>query len=146
VHPYRSPSSKEHDASSRSTIRCGRQTGQSRYRTTDHGPTTCRPAASASSKGSHFNDETLGARATRIASEKAKLWLDSTFQVIQKTVLNMADQGLFHCTLRFEDLVPQDHENQVRLLKLLAKQNLKGEFKTIENGTELQISWGNELL
>jgi hypothetical protein len=48
-----------------------------------------------------------GYRATRLATEKSKTWLESTFQVIQKTVLTMADQGLFHCTVRFEDIVPQ---------------------------------------
>jgi len=91
-------------------------------------------------------EETLGAKATRLAQEKAKIWLDSTFQVIQKTVLNMADQGLFHCTLRFEDLVPQDPENQQRLIKILQKQNLHGQFKNIESGVELSVSWGAELL
>jgi len=90
--------------------------------------------------------ETLGSKATRIAQEKAKQWLDSTYNVIQKTVLNMADQGLFHATLRFEDLVPQDPENQQRLLKTLAKQNVKGEFKGIESGVELSVSWGTDLL
>jgi hypothetical protein len=40
----------------------------------------------------------------------------------------------------------QDPENQKALLKLLQKQNLRGEFKPIENGVELTISWGSELL
>jgi len=103
-----------------------------------------KPSATPATTSSQ--EESLGSRATRIAQEKARGWLDSTYHVIQKTVLNMADQGLYHCTLRFEDLVPQDPENQQRLIKLLAKQNLKGEFKTIESGVELSISWGVEYL
>jgi len=103
-------------------------------------------ASAAASAPKQALEETLGARATRLAQEKAKVWLDSTYDVIQKAVVNMADQGLFHCTLRFEDLVPQDPENQQRLLKVLQKQNLKGEFHPIESGVELQISWGIEHL
>eukprot|EP01102_Stenamoeba_stenopodia_P008747 TRINITY_DN2551_c0_g1_i1.p2 TRINITY_DN2551_c0_g1~~TRINITY_DN2551_c0_g1_i1.p2 ORF type:complete len:104 (+),score=26.50 TRINITY_DN2551_c0_g1_i1:73-384(+) len=91
-------------------------------------------------------EQTLGAMATRIASDKAKQWVDQTFQVIRKKVLDMSEQGLFHCTIRFEDTVPQDPVNQERILKLLAKQNLKGEFKTLEESVELYITWGHHLL
>lgn len=52
-------------------------------------------------------EESLGARATRIAQEKASQWLDDTWAVIQKTILDTAARGLFHCTLRFVDVVPQ---------------------------------------
>ena len=58
----------------------------------------------------------------------------------------MAAQGLFHCTLRFEDPLPEDPVNQEKFLKLLAKQNLKGEFVACENGVQLNVSWGQHLL
>eukprot|EP01098_Paradermamoeba_levis_P002768 TRINITY_DN1326_c0_g1_i2.p1 TRINITY_DN1326_c0_g1~~TRINITY_DN1326_c0_g1_i2.p1 ORF type:complete len:122 (-),score=43.91 TRINITY_DN1326_c0_g1_i2:72-392(-) len=95
-------------------------------------------------------EETLGVRATKIAQEKAAQWLDDTWNVIQKRVLDTATRGLFHCTIHFEDLVPQDPENQRRLLKILQQQNLKGEFETIalnpeaSGKTSLKISWGND--
>eukprot|EP01100_Stratorugosa_tubuloviscum_P006720 TRINITY_DN285_c1_g5_i1.p1 TRINITY_DN285_c1_g5~~TRINITY_DN285_c1_g5_i1.p1 ORF type:complete len:105 (-),score=53.85 TRINITY_DN285_c1_g5_i1:73-387(-) len=92
-------------------------------------------------------EQTLGAVATHIASEKAKTWLDDTFKVIRKSVLDMAEQGLFHCTIVFEDLLPQDPVNQERILKLLSKQNLKGEFQALETSSvQLVIHWGQHLL
>lgn len=99
-------------------------------------------------------EESLGARATRIAQTKAAQWLDDTWAIIQKTVLDTAARGLFHCTLRFVDVVPQDAENQGRLLKILQKQNLSGKFTVVERdeeketeaGVDLTITWGNDLL
>jgi len=98
-------------------------------------------------------EESLGEKATRIAQQKASQWLDNTWLVIQKTVLDTANRGLFHCKLRFVDVVPQDTENQLRLLKILAKQNLKGVFKTgdpksadEEAYVDLIISWGTDSL
>jgi len=99
-------------------------------------------------------EESLGAKATMIAQTKANQWLNDTWQVIMKTVLDTAERGLFHCNLRFVEVIPQDPENQSRLLKILQKQNLKGTFKGIERdeekGTEdaviLTITWSPELL
>jgi len=99
-------------------------------------------------------EESLGARATAIAQMKATQWLNDTWQVIQKAVLDTAGRGLFHCNLRFVEVIPQDAENQARLLKILQKQNLKGTFKTIdrdeEKGTEeavvLTITWSPEFI
>eukprot|EP01114_Cavostelium_apophysatum_P012721 TRINITY_DN290_c0_g2_i2.p1 TRINITY_DN290_c0_g2~~TRINITY_DN290_c0_g2_i2.p1 ORF type:complete len:131 (+),score=18.41 TRINITY_DN290_c0_g2_i2:52-393(+) len=98
-------------------------------------------------------EESLGARATAIAQSKATQWLNDTWVVIQKTVLDTAERGLFHCNIRFVDVIPQDQENQSRLLKILQKQNLRGTFKTMERdeekGTEeavvLTITWSPEL-
>jgi len=99
-------------------------------------------------------EESLGFKATKIAQAKASRWLDDTWQVIQKTILDTAERGLFHCTLRFVDVVPRDSENQARLLKILSKQNLRGTFKTVDRDEEkeveehviLSIEWGPELL
>jgi hypothetical protein len=33
--------------------------------------------------------------------------------------------GLFHATVRFTDIVPQDPQNQIRLLKILEREQLK---------------------
>lgn len=81
--------------------------------------------------------------ATKLATAKAKQWLDETMVVIRKTVLDMAEQGLFHCTMRFEDTLPQDKVNQEMLIKALIEQNLNGEFMHIDNGVQLHIFWGN---
>jgi len=92
-------------------------------------------------------EESLGAKATRIAQERASQWLEHTWTVIQKLVLDIAARGLFHATIRFEDVVPQDPENQSRLLKILQKQNLKGTFKSVgENSVDLNIVWGTDFL
>jgi len=99
-------------------------------------------------------EESLGAKATRIAQNNSTHWLDDTWPVIQKTVLDTSARGLFHCTLRFVDVVPQDPENQARLLKILAKQNLRGVFKQVERdpmsdqeaAVDLTISWSTDLL
>ncbi len=94
----------------------------------------------------------IGAKATKIAQQKATAWLEGAWPVIQKTVLDTAERGLFKCNLRFVDVVPQDPENQARLLKLLQKQNLWGTFKTTERDEEnesfvtLTVSWGPELI
>lgn len=83
-------------------------------------------------------------QATKIATAKSKEWVENSMQVIRKTVLDMAEQGLFHCTLRFEDTLPQDVVNQEMLLKVLLEENLKGEFVTVpdRSGVQLHISWG----
>eukprot|EP01115_Flamella_aegyptia_P002513 TRINITY_DN136590_c0_g1_i1.p1 TRINITY_DN136590_c0_g1~~TRINITY_DN136590_c0_g1_i1.p1 ORF type:complete len:112 (-),score=27.82 TRINITY_DN136590_c0_g1_i1:28-363(-) len=92
-------------------------------------------------------EETLGYRATKIAGQKASQWLDDTWSVITRLVMDTAQRGLFHCTVRFEDVIPQDPENQARLIKILQRQNLKGSFKTREDGgVQLEISWGSEFL
>jgi len=92
-------------------------------------------------------EESLGAKATKIAQEKASQWLDHSWAVIQKLVLDTAARGLFHATIRFEDVVPQDPENQARLLKILGKQNLKGTFKNVgESSVDLNIMWGLDFL
>eukprot|EP00013_Stygamoeba_regulata_P005151 CAMPEP_0177640292 /NCGR_PEP_ID=MMETSP0447-20121125/6467_1 /TAXON_ID=0 /ORGANISM="Stygamoeba regulata, Strain BSH-02190019" /LENGTH=71 /DNA_ID=CAMNT_0019142357 /DNA_START=131 /DNA_END=346 /DNA_ORIENTATION=- len=69
--------------------------------------------------------------------------------VVKKTVLDMAKQGLYHCTLRFEDPLPADQVNQERLSKILMKQNLRCEFRMVpekEGVVELTITWGPTLL
>lgn len=86
--------------------------------------------------------ETLGQQATRLALEKANEWMNDCMIVVTKSVQNMARQGLFHCTVRFEDLLPCDPQNQTALINRLAKQDLIGEFRNIEGGVELTISWG----
>eukprot|EP00027_Filamoeba_sp_ATCC50430_P011053 CAMPEP_0168550358 /NCGR_PEP_ID=MMETSP0413-20121227/5595_1 /TAXON_ID=136452 /ORGANISM="Filamoeba nolandi, Strain NC-AS-23-1" /LENGTH=113 /DNA_ID=CAMNT_0008580809 /DNA_START=30 /DNA_END=371 /DNA_ORIENTATION=- len=99
-------------------------------------------------------EESLGQKATRVAAERANKWLEDTWRVIEKTVLDTAARGLFHCTLRFTDVVPQDSENQRRLLKILEKQNIAGTFKNVEANEEaeteayvsLYLSWGPDLL
>jgi len=90
--------------------------------------------------------ETVGARATRVAQEKAKQWIEHTYPVIIKSVTSMAEQGLFHCTVRFEDPVPSDPVNQSTLVKLLARQNLSAKWKQTTNGAELVVEWGPEYL
>eukprot|EP00168_Porphyra_purpurea_P001210 TRINITY_DN11533_c0_g1_i1.p1 TRINITY_DN11533_c0_g1~~TRINITY_DN11533_c0_g1_i1.p1 ORF type:complete len:100 (+),score=20.97 TRINITY_DN11533_c0_g1_i1:26-325(+) len=86
----------------------------------------------------------IGMMATKLATAKAKQGgVDETMVVIRKTVLDMAEQGLFHCTMRFEDTLPQDKVNQEMLVKALIEQNLNGEFMHIDNGVQLHIFWGN---
>mmetsp|Transcript_4451 Transcript_4451/g.6679 ORF Transcript_4451/g.6679 Transcript_4451/m.6679 type:complete len:103 (-) Transcript_4451:47-355(-) len=85
---------------------------------------------------------TLGTIASKLAKEKSKEWIDHAWTVIYKSVTNMARQGLFHCTVRFEDMLICDIINQQTLLKYLGKQDLRGEFKNIDGGVELAISWG----
>ena len=51
--------------------------------------------------------ESIGMRATQRAQEQMRTWLDVTYEVIAKTVMNRAAEGLFTCKLRFEDLVAQ---------------------------------------
>mmetsp|Transcript_31704 Transcript_31704/g.88846 ORF Transcript_31704/g.88846 Transcript_31704/m.88846 type:complete len:92 (-) Transcript_31704:100-375(-) len=86
--------------------------------------------------------KTIGERATDIAVAKGKDWFDQAMSVVEKSVINMANQGMFHATIRFEDSLPTDERNQQTFLKRLAQENLKGEFKTIEDGVELLIFWG----
>lgn len=53
-----------------------------------------------------------GARATSRASSAAGTWIESTWPIIEKSVLQRADAGLFHCRMRFEDTIPQDPATQ----------------------------------
>lgn len=93
-------------------------------------------------------EESLGARATKLANIKATQWLEDTWSVITRRVLDTAQRGLFRCAIRFEDVIPQDAENQSRLLKLIEKQNLKGTWKPINEGAgvQLDIQWGQGFL
>jgi len=91
-------------------------------------------------------EESLGSRATKLANVKATQWLEDAWSVITRRVLDTAQRGLFRCALRFEDVIPLDPENQNRLLKLLEKQNLKGTWKTLPEGVQLDILWGNDHL
>jgi len=93
-------------------------------------------------------EESLGAKATKLANIKATQWLEDTWSVISRRVLDTAQRGLFRCAIRFEDVIPQDIENQSRLLKLLEKQNLKGTWKPINEGAgvQLDILWGPDFL
>jgi len=93
-------------------------------------------------------EESLGSRANKIANVKATQWLEDAWSVITRRVLDTAQRGLFRCALRFEDVIPLDPENQSRLLKLLEKQNLKGTWRPLNEGTgvQLDIQWGSEHL
>ena len=93
-------------------------------------------------------------KASKIAQVVASKWLDDAWTTIQKKVLDTANRGLFHCQIRFTDIVPQDEQNQQRLLKILEREQLKGSFepfqpdveKDLESGCTLLISWGTHLL
>mmetsp|Transcript_39246 Transcript_39246/g.95994 ORF Transcript_39246/g.95994 Transcript_39246/m.95994 type:complete len:98 (-) Transcript_39246:1198-1491(-) len=93
-------------------------------------------------------EDSLGVQATKVATEVAAKWLDDAYQVINKQVMDTAKRGLFHCKIRFTDVVPQDRVNQARLLKLLQRDGLHGSFRAFEAtdsgeaGVELIISWG----
>jgi len=81
-----------------------------------------------------------------LATKAANAWLEVTYVVIQKTLLGQAEHGIFRCTLRFEDLVPQDPTIQKILLKRLLLQNIAGKFSPVEGGVELKLHWGPQLL
>eukprot|EP01108_Squamamoeba_japonica_P004385 TRINITY_DN3467_c0_g1_i1.p1 TRINITY_DN3467_c0_g1~~TRINITY_DN3467_c0_g1_i1.p1 ORF type:complete len:118 (-),score=37.73 TRINITY_DN3467_c0_g1_i1:54-359(-) len=95
-------------------------------------------------------EESLGVKASKIAQGVASKWLDDAWQIIQKKVLDTANRGLFHAQLRFTDIVPQDPQNQQRLLKILEREQLSGRFdvfegndeKDEESGVTLSITWG----
>mmetsp|Transcript_8662 Transcript_8662/g.14928 ORF Transcript_8662/g.14928 Transcript_8662/m.14928 type:complete len:104 (+) Transcript_8662:33-344(+) len=99
-------------------------------------------------------EESLGVKASKLAQVVASKWLDDAWTIIQKKVLDTANRGLFHATVRFTDIVPQDPQNQIRLLKILEREQLKGKFtdfvadgeKDEESGVTLTITWGNEFL
>lgn len=89
------------------------------------------------------NEDTLGALATRRATDKAQEWLKATFAAISKAVLNQADHGLFRAVVRFEDNAMHDQVNQRSLLKLLRSQDIQGTFKQMDDTTtELHLVWG----
>lgn len=90
-------------------------------------------------------ESSLGALATRRATERSQEWLNSTLGVISKTVLRQAENGLFRAVIRFEDLAPQDEANQRRLVKMLRAQDLHGTFKKVEDAVELHITWGSHV-
>lgn len=83
-----------------------------------------------------------GAKATSRATAAASSWLESTWPIIEKAVLQRADEGLFHCRMRFEDTIPQDPATQRRLVKLLRSHNLVGSFTHFDGGVELAMRWG----
>lgn len=95
-----------------------------------------------------------GVKASKIAQGVASKWLDDAWMTIQKKVLDTANRGLFHCQIRFTDIVPQDEQNQQRLLKILEREQLRGSFEAFkadaekdeESGCTLHISWGTHLL
>lgn len=130
------------------------------------------PSRSASlSSPSIASAESVGLLATQAAQQRMRAWLDATYEVIAKTVLSRASEGLFTCKLRFEDLVAQarslsislslslswqlcvsssllqEPANQRRLQKLLATQHLHCEFRSSsDSGVELRLRWGPDLL
>uniref|UniRef100_A0A7S4NZT9 Uncharacterized protein n=1 Tax=Paramoeba aestuarina TaxID=180227 RepID=A0A7S4NZT9_9EUKA len=87
-------------------------------------------------------ENTIGARATEIANSRAKEWIDQAMPMVEKTVLALAGQGLYRATVRFEESLITDENNQQMMVKRLARENIHGEFKEIENGVELSLSWG----
>ena len=101
--------------------------------------------------------ESLGAIATRASMARSQAWLKDTWDVIEKRVLDTAKRGLFHCTLRFEDDVPRDPENQAALIKILHAQHLEGHVRVVqkpkaeeddipEEAVEVTVSWGQRYL
>eukprot|EP00008_Paramoeba_atlantica_P002808 CAMPEP_0201487082 /NCGR_PEP_ID=MMETSP0151_2-20130828/11083_1 /ASSEMBLY_ACC=CAM_ASM_000257 /TAXON_ID=200890 /ORGANISM="Paramoeba atlantica, Strain 621/1 / CCAP 1560/9" /LENGTH=96 /DNA_ID=CAMNT_0047872019 /DNA_START=35 /DNA_END=325 /DNA_ORIENTATION=+ len=88
--------------------------------------------------------DSIGVRATQIANQKGKEWMDQAMIVVEKTVVNLANQGLFRATIRFEESLIADKNNQTTLLKRLARENLHGSFKTEGEVVELIVEWGNE--
>lgn len=99
-------------------------------------------------------EESLGVLATRMAEAQASSWLNNIVPIIQRKVFDTAKRGLFHCQMRFEDDVPQDPVNQLRIKKLLEKQNLFCEFAMVQfdeqrgmpGNVTITIHWGPEYL
>jgi hypothetical protein len=64
--------------------------------------------------------------------------------VVRKSVMDQAEQGLFHCKVRFEDMIPCDPQNQAYFLKALAKENLSGSIMEMDGGgVEVIINWSH---
>jgi hypothetical protein len=80
--------------------------------------------------------ESLGAVATRASIARSQAWLKDTWDVIEKRVMDTAKRGLFHCTLRFEDDVPRDPENQASLIKILHSQHLEGVVRAVKKAKQ----------
>jgi hypothetical protein len=115
---------------------------------------TCERASESLFVQCQLTNHTPGVKASKIAQQVASKWLDDAWTTIQKKVLDTANRGLFHCQIRFTDIVPQDEQNQQRLLKILEREQLKGAFETFkadqekdeDSGCTLLISWGTHLL
>eukprot|EP00276_Gloeochaete_wittrockiana_P016299 CAMPEP_0184350614 /NCGR_PEP_ID=MMETSP1089-20130417/39531_1 /TAXON_ID=38269 ORGANISM="Gloeochaete wittrockiana, Strain SAG46.84" /NCGR_SAMPLE_ID=MMETSP1089 /ASSEMBLY_ACC=CAM_ASM_000445 /LENGTH=92 /DNA_ID=CAMNT_0026683467 /DNA_START=30 /DNA_END=308 /DNA_ORIENTATION=+ len=85
----------------------------------------------------------LGQQANAIAEAKFQEWVESSMVVIRKTVIDMANRGLYHCNIRFEDILPQDPVNQEKFIQFLAKEGLAGNFLKLEQGVQLTLSWAH---
>eukprot|EP01115_Flamella_aegyptia_P012925 TRINITY_DN6644_c1_g3_i1.p1 TRINITY_DN6644_c1_g3~~TRINITY_DN6644_c1_g3_i1.p1 ORF type:complete len:100 (-),score=27.85 TRINITY_DN6644_c1_g3_i1:94-393(-) len=97
----------------------------------------------SSSNNNNNENLSIGEIASRIAKQRFDEWVESSMIVIKKTVLDMAERGLFHCTIRFEDILPQDPINQNRFIEFLKTQHLEGRFSKLEESgnVQLDLSW-----